>query len=91
MAQLQTDSYDSHLRSVVKGLVWRCLATIATIALVYTFTHRLALSFEVGAVEVVLKLTLYYGHERAWNSVSWGRIPKNGGPTAEESHVRTTR
>lgn len=91
MAQIQTDSYDSRLRSVVKGLLWRGLATLATITLVYAFTRELALSFEVGAVEVVVKLILYYGHERAWNCVSWGKIPKNCDPTAKESHVRTTR
>ncbi len=86
MAQPKTDSYDSHLRSVVKGLAWRCLATLATISLVYAFTHKLALSFEVGAVEVVLKLILYYGHERAWNYVTWGRLPRNPDTTTRESH-----
>ena len=87
--QVQTDSYDSHLRSVVKGLVWRCLATLATIALVYAFTRKLALSFEVGAVEVVVKLVLYYGHERVWNYVSWGKASRDPNPTTRKFDVHT--
>ena len=65
---------DTHLRSVVKGIVWRILASLATVILVYIFTRELVIAFEVGAVEVIAKLLLYYGHERLWNIIKWGRI-----------------
>jgi len=64
---------DTHARSVVKGLVWRVLATLATIALVYGFTGKPMIAMEVGGLEVIVKLLLYYGHERAWNTIQWGR------------------
>jgi len=65
-----------HARSIIKAVSWRCCATLLTILIVYTFTRRWVLSFEVGAVEVITKLLFYYAHERIWLRVKWGR-PKD--------------
>jgi len=68
------DGYkDPHTRSVLKAISWRILATTATILIVFAFTGKLALSTGVGAVEVVVKLILYYFHERLWLSIARGR------------------
>lgn len=61
------------LRSLFKAVSWRFIATTSTMALVYLFTGKAALSLGIGAIEVVLKMALYYGHERAWSLVSWGK------------------
>jgi len=42
--------------------------------IVYALTGQAALSLGVGAVEIVVKLMLYYGHERLWNWVAWGKL-----------------
>ena len=63
-----------HKRSVVKAICWRFLATVSTMAIVYAFTGKAALSLGVGAVEVLLKIMLYYGHERLWNHIRWGKL-----------------
>jgi len=63
-----------HKRSVVKAICWRALATLTTMAVVFLFTKRLTLAFQVGAIEVVAKILLYYGHERLWNSIGWGKL-----------------
>lgn len=60
-------------RTMVKTISWRALATITTISIVYLFTGELTLAAEIGLVEVVAKLALYYGHERLWNWIPWGR------------------
>ena len=61
------DGYrDPHTRSVLKAVTWRILATTATILIVFAFTGKLALSAGVGVVEVIIKLILYYYHERVW-------------------------
>jgi len=60
-------------RSVLKTLSWRLLATLTTILLVYLFTGRLGMAFTLGGIEIVLKMLLYYFHERAWNRTSFGR------------------
>jgi len=75
MGQPLNNTGDTRLRSIVKGIVWRTLATLATIILVYAFTRKLTLACEVGALEVVVKLALYYLHERSWNLIRWGKVP----------------
>jgi len=65
---------DSHLRSVIKTVSWRALATIITIVIVFLFTGEIALALSVGAIEVIAKLIFYYFHERIWNWIQWGRI-----------------
>lgn len=64
---------DAHLRSLIKALSWRVFATLATILIVFVFTKKLVLSLEVGLIEVIVKLILYYFHERIWGWVPWGK------------------
>ncbi|MHC4621618.1 MAG: DUF2061 domain-containing protein [Planctomycetota bacterium] len=64
---------EAHHRSVLKALSWRVLATMSTILIVYAFTRKIVLSAGVGAVEVVVKLILYYFHERIWGTLRIGR------------------
>ncbi len=63
-----------HRRSLVKAVSWRVLATLSTMVIVYAFTGEPLLSLGVGGAEVVVKLLLYYGHERLWNWIPWGRL-----------------
>jgi len=68
------DAYkDAHYRSVLKALSWRVFATLTTILIVFAFTKKFVLSLEIGAVEVVLKLIIYYFHERLWSVISFGK------------------
>jgi adenylylsulfate kinase len=66
---------DSRMRSIAKGLVWRVIATGTTMSLVYLGTGDLELTAHVGLADVVIKLIFYYGHERAWGRVAWGKVP----------------
>lgn len=65
---------ETRLRSIVKGVAWRVLATLTTMILVLVFTGKLVLSLEIGALEVIVKLLLYYTHERVCNLVNWDRF-----------------
>jgi len=60
-------------RSIVKTLSWRILATLTTICLVYVFTGKFMIAASIGGIEVVLKLILYFFHERVWDKVKYGR------------------
>jgi adenylylsulfate kinase len=64
---------DAHYRSIIKSLSWRVFATLSTILIVFAFTRKLVLSLGVGAVEIVVKLILYYFHERIWGVIPFGR------------------
>ena len=66
---------DSKLKSVLKAITWRVIATGTTFTLAYTvFSNTgcedaLAKSSLVAGLELVIKIVIYYLHERAWNSV----------------------
>jgi len=64
---------ETNKRSLVKGISWRVVATTTTIAIVYLFFNRLDLAIAAGLIETVLKIGLYWLHERVWFKVKWGR------------------
>lgn len=67
---------DTPRRSLAKTLSWRAIATAVTASLTYVFTGSWELGVTVGGADTLLKLGLYFAHERAW-----ARVPVMG-PTA---------
>ena len=65
---------DTHRRSIVKALSWRVLAAIITTSIVWGVTGKLAFAATIGALDTLLKLAVYYAHERAWNRSDFGRV-----------------
>lgn len=64
---------ETNKRSIAKGITWRVIATTTTICIVYFFFDRLDLAIAAGAIETVLKIGLFWIHERAWFKVRWGK------------------
>lgn len=64
---------ETNTRSIVKGISWRFIATGTTIIIVYFFFGRLDLAIAAGMIETVFKVGLYWGHEKIWHRVRWGR------------------
>ena len=64
---------ESKVRSVVKALSWRIIATLTTAVLVFVFTRRVDIAVAIGAVEVIAKIVLYFVHERVWDKLTFGR------------------
>ncbi len=64
---------ESNIRSFLKMISWRVWATLATMILVYIFVGRVEIALAVGGLEVIVKMVLYYFHERAWNRIKAGR------------------
>jgi adenylylsulfate kinase len=64
---------ETNKRSIVKGISWRAIATTTTIIIVYFFFGRLDLAIAAGMIETVLKIGLFWGHERIWHKVRWGQ------------------
>lgn len=63
---------ETNLRSITKGISWRFIATTTTVIIVYFFFGRLDLAIAAGMIESILKVGLYWGHERIWHKVRWG-------------------
>ncbi|WP_152184260.1 adenylyl-sulfate kinase [Sulfurimonas indica] len=64
---------ETNKRSIVKGISWRIVATTTTIIIVYVFFGRLDLAIAAGMIETVLKIALYWAHERVWQKLRWGK------------------
>ncbi len=64
---------ETNSRSIIKTISWRVLATLTTMVLVYIFIGDLTIAVSVGGIEVVLKMLIYYFHERFWDKIKFGR------------------
>lgn len=71
---------ESRLRSFLKALTWRLIATGTTFSLAFlVFSNTgcddvLEKSSIVAGLELVIKLVIYYLHERAWQMAPRGTI-----------------
>lgn len=64
---------ESHYRSVAKAVSYRVLGTLITGAIVWAITGKAGVGAIVSVVDAIIKLCLYYAHERAWDRVRLGR------------------
>ena len=64
---------DSPQRSILKTISWRVLATTATMIIIYVISGSLDWAIMGGIFDVVVKLVLYYAHERLWTNIEWGK------------------
>ncbi|MBZ0180205.1 MAG: adenylyl-sulfate kinase [Melioribacteraceae bacterium] len=65
---------ETHLRSILKTISWRFWATLTTTVLVFIFIGEIGLAVSIGLVEVVIKMLIYFLHERAWGAIKFGRV-----------------
>ncbi len=61
------------LRSILKTVSWRIVGTIDTIVISWVLTGEIETALAIGSVELVTKMILYFGHERLWNMISFGK------------------
>lgn len=69
---------ESHLRSILKGISWRIVASTDTVLAVLFITClfgncSLEQAIKIGATEFLIKLFIYYGHERIWQNKLKGK------------------
>lgn len=65
---------ESHFRSIIKALSWRFLATIITFSVSWIIIGELKIAAEIGIADTIIKLGVYYTHERVWNRLSFGKM-----------------
>ena len=64
---------EDHKRSLAKAISWRVTGTVDTFLISWLITGQLTLATGIAVTEVLTKICLYWGHERIWNKISWGR------------------
>lgn len=60
-------------RSFVKAWTWRFFGTLISFIIVYIVTGKGSLATLVAFWETIIKIGLYYWHERIWDKIGWGR------------------
>ena len=66
---------ETHARSIAKAVSYRFLGSASTALIVYAVTGKLTLSAGAGAADALIKISLYFLHERIWNHINYGREP----------------
>ncbi len=64
---------ETKLRSLLKAISWRFFATLTTTIIIFVFFGRLDLAIAAGLIELVIKIMVYFLHERLWNKVKIGK------------------
>lgn len=64
---------ETKLRSFLKAISWRFIATLITFFAAFVFTGKIILAIEIGLLDTTIKIGAYFLHERLWGSIKLGR------------------
>lgn len=56
--------------SLFKAISWRLLGTLGTIIVAWFISGQWDFAIQIGIVEFILKIGLFYIHDRAWDSIA---------------------
>jgi uncharacterized membrane protein len=70
---------ESSLRSFLKAVTYRITGTVTTAAITFAVTGEFATALAVGSIEPIVKIVVYYAHERAWQRVPIGAVRRLAG------------
>lgn len=69
---------DRPIKSIVKAITWRIIASATTFGLAYLFFYTDPFAAQkatgIAVAEAFIKMLLYFFHERLWERVRWGRM-----------------
>lgn len=65
---------ESHLRTILKTVSWRIIATTTTVTIAYFIFGDIENALKVGGIEFFAKMIIYYVHERAWQLAPRGTV-----------------
>lgn len=77
-------------RHLAKAVTYRVFGSAATAAIAYAVTGEVKVGAVVGVADTVVKIGLYYIHERAWYRIRWG-VRAGSGETPATKVVITER
>jgi len=61
-------------RSIAKALSWRISGSVGTMLIAFFISGKATVAVTIGFAEFVLKIGLFYVHERVWNRIPFGRV-----------------
>lgn len=64
---------ESTKRSIVKALTYRFWQSLNTFIISLLVTGKIDMAATIVSIEVVVKIIIYFFHERIWTKIKWGR------------------
>ena len=61
-------------RSIVKSFLYRILMVLSDFVILYLFSGKLTMSIGFAIVNNIFNTAAYFGYERIWDKISWGKI-----------------
>jgi len=61
------------LRSFMKAISWETISTLATFGLAWLMFGQIQTCILFAAISYVMKLGMFFIHERIWHQVSYGK------------------
>jgi uncharacterized membrane protein len=62
-------------RHIVKTVTWQFTAAVTTFLIAWLVTGDLDVGLTVGGIGAIIKMFLYYFHERLWSRSRFGIVP----------------
>ena len=59
-------------RHIIKTISWRAIGTLDTTLLAWLIVGDPMIGLQIGGIEMVTKMILYYLHERVWHKFDFG-------------------
>jgi uncharacterized membrane protein len=59
-------------RHILKSFTWRAIASLTSFCIAWAVTGNVKAGLTVGVADVIIKLVLYYLHERVWYRSKFG-------------------
>lgn len=64
---------ETRYRAVAKALTYRFWQSLNTFIISIIITGKLEMAAAIVSLEVMVKIFVYFWHERIWNVIKWGR------------------
>jgi uncharacterized membrane protein len=65
---------ETRRRSLVKSLTWRVGGVVITTLVALVMTGKAEMAMKIGLADMAFKFFIYYGHERLWTMIPYGRV-----------------
>jgi uncharacterized membrane protein len=63
---------ETSARSITKALTYRLWQSLNTFIISFVITGRIDMAAAIVSIEVVVKIVIYFFHERIWSKIKWG-------------------
>lgn len=68
---------NTNKRHLLKTLSWRAVGTFDTVLISFFLTGNGSYGLQIGGIETVTKMILYYFHEKLWYRINFGLDRRN--------------